>query len=208
MHASALNKEVDFKMSIAALVVFVSLRWAVFGALSKKRQNARSRYPPLAPIGLLKTVQTVSGSDFPWFLLRTARELKSRIFRLSLPIFGTPMVIVVSELETARQVLTDPLTTKPLALYSSANNMNGGYPTMFTLNGNQWHARRKWASPAFSSNHVRRMNNVALEKTEIWIREKLRPMVQEGESFDVAKEMIGITLSAICKTAFECRMSE
>jgi hypothetical protein len=150
MQASLLNQEeIDFKLPIAALVVFVSLSWAVFGALSKKRQNARSRYPPLVPIGLLETFQTVSGSDFPWFLLQTARKLKFRVFRLSLPIFGTQMVIVVGELETARQVLTDPLTTKPLALYSSANNNNGGTPSMFTLNGEQWHARRKGAALAF-----------------------------------------------------------
>jgi cytochrome P450 len=52
------------------------------------------------------------------------------------------------------------------------------------------------------------MNSIALEKTEIWIREKLRPMIHKGESFDVAKEMIGITLSAICETAFEYNMPE
>ena len=47
------------------------------------------------------------------------------------------------------------------------------------------------------------MNQVALEITEKWIQEVLIPCTERGESFDVSKEMISITLEAICKTAFE-----
>jgi cytochrome P450 len=52
------------------------------------------------------------------------------------------------------------------------------------------------------------MNQVALEKTEKWIRDVLIPCTEEGRSFDVSKEMISITLEAICSTAFEYDISE
>jgi cytochrome P450 len=70
------------------------------------------------------------------------------------------------------------------------------------------HARRKGAAPAFSNRHIKRMNSVALEQTEKWIKEKLIPLSESGQSFDVAEEMISITLDAICKTAFEYDISE
>lgn len=47
------------------------------------------------------------------------------------------------------------------------------------------------------------MNSVAIAIAEQWIQEKLIPGVKEGKSFDVANEMINITLDTICKTAFE-----
>jgi len=52
------------------------------------------------------------------------------------------------------------------------------------------------------------MNQVALKKTEKWIRDVLIPCTKEGRSFDVSKEMISITLEAICSTAFEYDISE
>ena len=61
---------------------------------------------------------------------------------------------------------------------------------------------------AFSNHHVRRMNQVALEITEKWIQDVLIPCTKEGKSFDPSKEMISITLEAICKTAFEYDISE
>lgn len=52
------------------------------------------------------------------------------------------------------------------------------------------------------------MNQVALETTEKWIRDVLIPCTKEGRSFDLSKEMISITLEAICKTAFEYDISD
>ena len=82
----------------------------------------------------------------------------------------------------------------------------------FQFNANTYtytqHARRKGTAPAFSNRHVQRMNQVALERTEKWIEEKLIPWTKSGQSFDVAEEMISITLEAICKTAFEYDISE
>lgn len=47
------------------------------------------------------------------------------------------------------------------------------------------------------------MNDVAIAIAEDWIKGTLLPGMQQGQSFDPAKEMINITLDTICKTAFE-----
>lgn len=52
------------------------------------------------------------------------------------------------------------------------------------------------------------MNQVALDQTEKWIKEKLLKWTESGQTFDVAEEMISITLEAICKTAFEYEISD
>lgn len=110
----------------------------------------------------------------------------------------------VGELAAFRDVLTDPLSVKPIALYSYFRGIYGGTSTVFTLNpGNEWHAKRKAIAPAFSSNHIKRMTRVALEKTEAWIQLTLA----RDESFDVSREILGIVLSALSETAFEYEMS-
>ena len=88
--------------------------------------------------------------------------------------------------------------------------MNTSTHQVFSLvtNHTKQHVRRKGVAPAFSNRHVRRMNQVALEKTEKWIRDVLIPCTEKGISFDISKEMISITLEAICKTAFEYDISE
>jgi len=113
-----------------------------------------------------------------------------------------------------RDILTDPLTTKDEKLYGYFKNTygDGGIPTMFTTShlGKLWHAKRKACSPAFSSNHIKRMNKVALEKTESWIKDTLLMEYdsQSQSSFDVSQEMIGIVLSALSETAFEYTLSD
>jgi cytochrome P450 len=52
------------------------------------------------------------------------------------------------------------------------------------------------------------MNSVAIEIAELWIKDTLIPAMKQGTSFDVAKEMINITLDSLCKTAFEYIISE
>lgn len=128
------------------------------------------------------------------------------MYRLSLPGFPLPKTLfVVGDPTAFRAILTDPLTTKPMRLYGHFRNIYGGSSTIFTTNvGPEWHVKRKAVAPAFSPNHIKRMNRVALEKTERWINETLMNV----SSFDVAYEMIGIVLSALSETAFEYDMSK
>ena len=52
------------------------------------------------------------------------------------------------------------------------------------------------------------MNQVALDCTDKWIQENLLPWAKEGKSFDVADQMISITLDSISKTGFDYELSE
>jgi cytochrome P450 len=62
-----------------------------------------------------------------------------------------------------------------------------------------WHARRKGVAPAFSITNVKRVNDVALQRTERWTDETLIPPMKAGAPFDVAEERITITIDAVAK---------
>jgi cytochrome P450 len=173
------------------------------------KHPANNKVPPMAPTGTSETIKSLSSTDSPWFLLDTARELKSYVFRLDIAkILGCPMYFIVGEQKLAHKIFMDPLTTKPEHLYNAVNALSGNVPKMFTRNGEFWHARRKGVAPAFSSKHVKRMNRVASEKVEEWIETKLNSSIENDESFDVGKEMIDITLSTISEAGLEYDMSD
>ncbi|KAL7534965.1 hypothetical protein ACHAWF_005011 [Thalassiosira exigua] len=131
----------------------------------------------------------------------------NRIFQLSVPIAPTRNFFIIGDSLVARTIFSDPATTKPKQMYGNLINIFGA-PTMLTLNGPRWHAKRKASAPAFSSNHIKRMNRVALEKTESWIKDTLEGLASTGESFDVGNEMIDVVLSSLLETAFEYQMSK
>lgn len=183
---------------IAAVVVIVTTKM-----MRGKRYQGKA--PPLAPFGMLNTIRELTSDNMPWFLRKCARVCGTYTFRLSLPIPGIPMFVVTGDAALARAVLTDPLTIKPKT-YEEFQPM--GVSGIFNRNGPFWHVRRKSQAPAFSNHHIKRMNRMAMDCTDKWIEEKLIPWAKEGKSFDVGKEMISVTLDAICKTAFEYEISE
>jgi cytochrome P450 len=140
--------------------------------------------------------------EAPWFLLNTAREIKSYIYRINLhQLIGCPMFVIVGEPKVAREIYLDPLTSRPLIIYNAFNGVTLK-PSILTQNGSPWHSRRKGMAPAFSSKHVRRMNKVASDKVHEWIEARLDTFIKNDEAFNVSKEMIGITLSTISEAAF------
>jgi len=83
-------------------------------------------YPPYAPGGMIKHMQMTSSSEYPWWILKVATELENQIFQLSIPPFR-PLAhkVVVGDAQTARDILTDPLSTKPMEIYGPFRNING-----------------------------------------------------------------------------------
>lgn len=187
--------------STGTTIAIVTLIASVGYIAYSRRRDEKKSYPPFAPGGVLKHIEACTSAEYPWFLLNAARQLNTRIFRLKL---GTE-VYAVGEPTTLRTILTDPLTTKPDLFYKTHEKVAGG-PALNTTNGAVWHAKRKAVAPAFSSNHVKRMTKVALDKTEAWINEAL--LRRNNSSFDVAEEILGIVLSALTETAFEYEMSK
>lgn len=205
---------------IAAAVAWVAYlllgRRHIYAQRPNKRQSKNNKhalslsYPPMIPAGIIETAVAMSGDDLPWFFLRMAKALKTHVYRLPVPILGgaAPMVAAVGDPTTAIDILSDPRTTKPLAIYGIFDACYNGQASIFTSNGDFWHKRRKGVAPAFSSKHVKRMNAVALEQVDKWIRTRLIPAAERDEAFDVGEELIHVTLSSISKTAFEYDMSE
>jgi len=156
----------------------------------------------MAPFGLFECIRYMTSEQQPWFPLKAKKALGD-VDTFILPLLRRP--VMTGDAALAREVLTDPLSIKPKT-YQEFEPF--GIGSIFTRNGSYWHARRKGVAPAFSNRHVRRMNQVALDYTTKWIKEKLIPWSEAGKSFDVAEEMISVTLEAICKTAFEYDISE
>mmetsp|Transcript_38415 Transcript_38415/g.70464 ORF Transcript_38415/g.70464 Transcript_38415/m.70464 type:complete len:486 (-) Transcript_38415:121-1578(-) len=192
-------------LTISLLLASLSIGY-IYIVSSHTRQKKANKYPPYAPGGMWQHIQISASSQYPWWILDVARDLHNRVFQLSLPMSPMAHKVVVGEVDTFRRVLTDPLSEKPMEFYQPFRDIVGGPPTVLTSNGHEWHGKRKAVAPAFSSNHIKRMTRVALETTEIWIRDTLVDPTKNA-SFDVGEEMIGITLSSISETAFEYKMS-
>lgn len=158
--------------------------------------------PPVAPFGIFECVHKMTSDQQPWFPLE-AKKAMGNTDTFVLPLPRRP--VMTGDYALAREILMDPLSTKPRT-YLEMEPLGVG--SIFTRNGAFWHARRKGAAPAFSNHHIKRMKQIALEITEKWIRDVLLPCAREGRSFDVGKEMISISLEAICITAFEYEISD
>jgi len=188
--------------TIALFFASLSLGFFVFDRL---RQKYGTKYPPYAPGGMwTHTRLRMSSRSLPYGFLDIATELQTRVFQLCLPTFPRRTLTAVGETSTFRAILTDPQTKKPARIYGFFRKIYSDTPTIFTMNGPEWHAKRKSVAPAFASKHVRKMTNVALRMTEAWIHDTLQT---EDDSFDVGSEMVGIVLSALSETAFEYSMS-
>lgn len=177
---------------MASCGLYIAYRW--------KKNDKDTKWPPFAPGSVYKHAQACTSAEYPWFLLDAAHQLGSSVFRLKL---GLKM-FAVGEPTAVRAILTDSSTTKPSLFYKTHENVVGG-PTLNTTNGALWHSKRKATAPAFSSKHVKRMIKVAVDKTEVWMKDLL---LKEDAVFDVSKEILDIVLSALIETALEYEMTK
>jgi|UniRef100_A0A8J9TET2 cytochrome P450 len=192
----------DWWQSFALAAVTLGL---LFIFLTKGRSEGKDgkQYPPYAPAGLWETALSVSGSQAPSFMIQMARELNCSVFRMRLPIFGTPMVVAVGEPLLTKAVLTDSGSIKPAIIYKAFHNVTKG-PNIFSeTNLVLWKHARRGVSPAFSTQHVQRMNSICAQQTERWIKERLVPAIENETAFDIAQAMRDLTVSVLCEAAFE-----
>ena len=113
------------------------------------------------------------------------------------------MLVCIGDPILAKAILGDPTTTRPSELYSAFDGVTSG-PCIVSKSGMKWKSSRKAVSQAFSSRHIRRMNQVCMDKTEKWIA----TVLNQGEPFDPAEEMVSLTLDVICHAAFEYDMTD
>jgi cytochrome P450 len=165
--------------------------------------NSNTKLPPVLPLGWIATTWQISSNAAPWFLLTWAKQI-GFVFCIRIP-YPVP-VIVVGETKLAREILNDPLTTKPYTFYGTID-IAAGASNVFTANGERWRHARKATALAFSSSHIQRMNQICRAKLDDWIKRRLNVFCETNQTFDPAQEMLLLTLSIISEAALEYEMT-
>jgi cytochrome P450 len=195
-------------------IMFVLALLALLGLLYRKRQQrikhhelyGENVFPPYAPCSAFETVAALTGREQPWFFKQCA-EMVGPVFRLRLPFTKAPMFVAIGDVETAKEILQDPETVKPETMYRSIAAIAGG-PNIVTSEGIHWKLSRKCLTPAFMKAHLDRMHRICKDQTEEWIDSRLEQAIRADESFDVGEECMFLTISIICRAAFEYRIKD
>ena len=169
-------------------------------------EGVRVEYPPLAPIGIIQWLRARLKRDYPVQTLQWCRQIDSPVYLIKTLKMQT--VVHTNDCHFVRQVLKDKGTTKPTTYKVLQDAFHNGGDDVLTSDGLFWKHSRKSISPAFSPNHLKRMTETVKSKTEDFIKDRLDPMAEKGESIDVCKEMIDLTLSIISEAAFEYEISD
>ena len=199
------------RILVKCILLFSLLSFCMISFVSKIRRRRRHKmlygnnaFPPFARAGMLKTITTLmTSSQSPWFFKQCSDDINASVFRLRLPFVRAPMVVAVGDLVTVKEILQDPGTIKSEAHFSSIGSVAGGGPNIVTSEGPQWKKSRKAVSPAFLKKHLDRMHHICREETEDWISNKLKRYIDKDKDFDIGKDMVRLTLSILCKAAFD-----
>jgi len=204
------------RIAIKFIILFLIISFCVLSYVSKMKRRRRHKmlygnnaFPPYTKAGMVKTISALmTNSQSPWFYKQCSDEINSSVFRLKLPFVKAPMVVAVGDLVTVKEILQDPLTLKSESHFSSIGSVVGGSPNIISSEGPQWKKSRKAVSPAFLKKHLDRMHHICREETEEWINNKLKRFIDKDKDFDVGKEMMRLTLSILCKAAFDYDIEE
>ncbi len=153
--------------------------------------------PPRAPVGILEMLRNFSKGNTPWFFEKMAEETGSDIYQLKSKLY------VVGNVNAAREILTDKLSTKPSS-YGVFVTLFGAHNQFSRADADRiWHSTRKAVNRSFSGNETNRMNRIALTHVQKWIEEKLEPSIARGLPIDPSHEMSRITFKVIVEACFE-----
>ena len=181
----------------SALIVFASLAFVFL--IQNGKQN-RKKVPPLAPVGILESMEGMS-TNAPFFLQDMLKATGSDIIRLSLPIYGG--AYAVGDPTAIRAIFTDKTSEKPAQVYAPIDYVTGGASVATRGNTKEWRSARKCLMYSFSGSEVNRMNRICTDQVNFWIKNRLEPSIQKNESFDPTAEMIMLTFNTILEAAFE-----
>lgn len=195
-----------FLVSFASLYVVKNKHQITGHALFCYLFKSDTRAPPLVDSGYIANLRAVVSKDFPSILLNWSRKF-GPIFQMKFPYpqIHQPMLVISGDLELHREVLNDRRSIKT-GLYDVYKFIHDGGEDLFTSEGEYWVHSRKNIAPAFSSYHIKRMNEVVERETKKCM-EKLKKYADEGQAFDVGLEMINLTLSTIFDAAFQYDIS-
>ncbi len=189
---------VPLTLLVLAGIFFLSLRHS-------KQQRKDYVEPPFpSKLGPFETMKTLTSQDLPYKLLEWAQDT-GFIFQLKMPLAPYPMFVVSGDIDLCKEVLNDRTSLKSKGV-DTLKLLHDGGDDIFTSDGLFWKHSRKGIAPAFSSNHIKRMNHVVIRETEKFMK-TLDKLAIEGKSFDVGHEMLILTLSVISEAGFQYSMS-
>jgi cytochrome P450 len=193
--------EFSFVATSTCFVVAASL---LVGYTLKKKSTEKTF--PMAPTGILESIQGITRPDAPFFILDLSKKLGTLNFRLPVPL-SLQGVHVIGDTQFAKQILSDRNTTKPRAFYREFDSVFRGRQLFGQPNNDYSKAIRKSTAHAFSKNEVGRMNVIALKYVNEWLDGRMKQLADSGGTFDPAQEMTRITFLTICESAFEYQAS-
>jgi cytochrome P450 len=194
-------------LALLLFVIYITRKVQNRNRQRHKELHGDSIFPPYAPFTMFQTGTALAGKELPSFF-QTCAETVGPIFRLKIPFWRGPMIVAVGDVDVAKEILQDGTTFKSETIYSSIASLVDNRTNILTSEGKPWKHARKGISPAFAKAHIDRMHKVCKEKTEEWIQTKLEPAIRTGAAVDISQEFLFLTLSIICKTAFEYRMKD
>eukprot|EP00551_Chaetoceros_affinis_P006897 CAMPEP_0203679336 /NCGR_PEP_ID=MMETSP0090-20130426/35292_1 /ASSEMBLY_ACC=CAM_ASM_001088 /TAXON_ID=426623 /ORGANISM="Chaetoceros affinis, Strain CCMP159" /LENGTH=498 /DNA_ID=CAMNT_0050546947 /DNA_START=33 /DNA_END=1529 /DNA_ORIENTATION=- len=195
---------------IPVLSSYASRRDPIKGDRGGKQESCdvhgylKENEPPCLQSSSVENIKIITSNRFPSAMLEWSREYGD-IFQLQLPIMTQPRFIITGNVDLCRQVLNDKTSVKT-DLYNVYKLVHDGGDDILTSENAFWKHSRKGIAPAFSSNHIKRMNEVIDRKIDDFTM-KLETFAENEESFDVGVEMIHLTLSIICDSAFQYSMT-
>ncbi len=165
------------------------------------------KYPPFTPFSRLEELSEMFSENPTNFILKLA-SYGEDIWRYRPLSPFSPMMFEVFDADIQREILSDKTATKAQEIYGIYYVIHGGNYNVFCSNGSKWFHARKAIAPAFSSQHIRRMNAVVAGQIDKWIMEKMNCYIDEKKPVDIASEMLKLTLSVIIEAAFEYKITE
>lgn len=202
------NKKGIILIPIASTCVVVVLSSLYIRSKKKrviKNEELKGAKPtPFAKCSAWEALRGLTSMNFPESVYQWSK-VSGQIFRLNMPFVPYP-VAVSGDPYLCREVLLDRTSVKSKGIHAFRLIHDFG-DDILTSEGAYWKHSRKNIAPAFSNNHIKRMNEVVARETKILMR-KLDTVAENGESFDVGEEFIHLTLSIICEAAFEYPMSQ
>jgi len=185
----------NFELLITCIILLLIL---IYKFIRLKTGLPKNPPPPFAPYSSISVARASASGTLNWLLLHSARKVGSTFI---LRIFHRRLLIT-SDVDACREILYDSSQIKT-AGYKMVKKIHGQPNDILTSHGSRHHGRKGMA-PAFSSQHIRRMNAVVVKQTKHFMSNKLDQMM---DRFDVGEEMIWLTLGIISETAFEYDMN-
>lgn len=219
LHDDELHDDDFVFLTIIAIGVAVALQWVYAASLFSSGlllwaiffkppfDTKQYRLPPRAPFGFFETIRNITTKEIITFFSRVHQSVHCNVALLNFPVPQCTYTVLAVDADLTREILTDKTTIKAEGITKSFERVTDGVSQFFTSNGHRFYHARKAMAPAFSNSQIGRMNSVIIKKTEEWIRLRLDPMVESGESIDITHEMVELTLSVILDAAFEYSMT-